>query len=54
MRQMIANRNVNIWDTIVVDLLAVKSAGSLSSRRGTRSGTGKFGTAESGKIRFKL
>jgi hypothetical protein len=23
-RQMIANRNVNIWDTIVVDLLAVK------------------------------
>ena len=51
-RQMIANRNVNIWDTIDVDLLAVKT------RRQTRfpvtgyKVTGKFGFAESGKMRF--
>jgi hypothetical protein len=48
-RQTIANRNVNIWDTTDVDLLAVKTrrAGSLSRRRGVqKTGTGKFGIAD--------
>jgi hypothetical protein len=51
-RQMIANRNVNIWDTIDVDLLAVKTRRQARFPDTGYKVTGKFGYAESGKMRF--
>ena len=49
---MIANRNMNIWDTIDVDLLAVKTRRQARFPDTGYKVTGKFGIAESGKMRF--